>query len=1061
MLIHELLACHAAENPAKTAVSDVLGKISYGELEARSAAAARALSALGARAGDTAAVYVPYIKEIVLGAFSAWRAGCVYLPFDDAYPEERLNYMLENSGAVAIMTVREFWRQKPLEFPERKVIYLDDLTAAVVATDPEPSLTEDTPAMLLYTSGTTGRPKGVLHTHGLLANLLEWMDPREAPEVNENSRGGIATGFTFVGSQVFMFGTLARGGTVCIAPEAARRELDCLNRFIHENRVTHIFLPSGLGAMLAEDYDIRGVCALVGGEKLRAFKGFVPENSLLFGYGCTETASVMAKRVFGNEERMLIGKPFGSTKARIVDETWRPLGAEKIGELLVASPFMSKGYFGLPELSEEKWVTLEGCRWYRTGDRARCTAEGEYEILGRTDNMVKLRGFRIETGEVEVQAVNAAARIGRGDVKETVVALRTVGGTDHLVCYYESDRELDVKAVKAEAAKYLAEYMVPDIWVRLDVLPRNQNGKVMRNELPQPERNRMHSHYTALDSEVLARLVYTLEDVLETTVSISPDDRFTDLGGTSLTAMKYTALLREQGIRITSAQVLQLNVLRKIADAADVAWEQLWSREEYEGIRKDFSSRGEHILKVMPITSEQDEMLFKQILYPDRFLFKNAVFLQVDTPVTEKDLREVLDILSEENEELRTAIVYHDAATVQQVITDRRIPLEVVETEEFGGPEMREMKNRLLYSRMDLQRDSLIRMIYLRAGTRYILCVLTHCIAIDDARRNSFLARLMEALSERYPGDEAIRGWRELLEESLTSLHQPDADGCQPVQEGSLGETGLSRTTPPEICVYSENKGPKLVFVHTANTGSAAYYRLAARIGDQVSFSVIEPFNLYHPEEARYGIRQIAARYIEILKRHQPEGPYLLGGWCYGGVVAHEMACQLETAGEDVRYLFLMDAHATTSERLRRFFMGMSSEINRHYFETSPLFSDLRKAGMLEAMVRNATHVSEDMMNHVPSVFHGNVLYFKPDRIPAGISEESRRYWNTMMTYEAGNYEHYCCRDKLRIVHTPQEHDLMMDDPSLDIIVPELLRAAEESGPEGNIRLSGKGERSD
>ena len=173
------------------------------------------------------------------------------------------------------------------------------------------------------------------------------------------------------------------------------------------------------------------------------------------------------------------------------------------------------------------------------------------------------------------------------------------------------------------------------------------------------------------------------------------------------------------------------------------------------------------------------------------------------------------------------------------------------------------------------------------------------------------------------------------------------------------------------------------------------------------------------------------------------------------------MACQLETAGEDVRYLFLMDAHATTSERLRRFFMGMSSEINRHYFETSPLFSDLRKAGMLEAMVRNATRVSEDMMNHVPSVFHGNVLYFKPDRIHAGISEESRRYWNTMMTYEAGNYEHYCCRDKLRIVHTPQEHDLMMDDPSLDIIVPELLRAAEENEPEGNIRLSGKGERSD
>ena len=1052
MLIHELMARHAAENPMKTAVSDFRGEMSYGELEARSAAAARTLSAFGVRAGSAAAVYVPYVKEIVLGAFSAWRAGCVYLPFDDAYPEERLNYMLGNSGAEAILTVREFWKLKPLEFPQEKVIFLDELTAAGEAPDPDSALTKDSPAMLLYTSGTTGRPKGVLHTHGLLANLLEWMDPREAPEVNENSRGGIATGFTFVGSQVFMFGTLAKGGTVCIAPEAARRELDCLNRFIHENRITHIFLPSGLGAMLAEDYDIRGVCALVGGEKLRAFRGFVSGNTLLFGYGCTETAAVMAKRVFGNEERMLIGKPCGSMKARIVDENFMPLGAEEVGELLVASPFMSKGYYGLPELSAEKWIMLDDRRWYRTGDRARCTADGEYEILGRADNMVKLRGFRIETGEVEVQAVNAAARIGRGDVKETAVALRTVGGTDHLVCYYESDRDLDAKAVKAEAAKYLAEYMVPDMWVRLDALPRNQNGKVMRDALPQPERNRTHVHYSALDSEVLARFVYTLEDVLETTVSIRPDDRFTDLGGTSLTAMKYTALLREQGIKVTSAQVLRLNVLRKIAEAADVAWEQLWSREEYEEIRKDFASRGEHILKVLPITSAQDEMLFRQILYPDRFIFKNAVFLQIDSPVTEKDLRKALDILSEENEELRAAIVYHDVSTIQQVITDRKIPLEIVETEQFGGPEMREMKNRILYSRMDLQRDSLMKVIYLCSGGRYILCIITHCIAFDDARRNTCVARLMRALEDRYTGDEAIRGWRELLEESNSS---PDSSKSK---EGLSETAGTGAKVPPEICVYSENRGPKLVFVHTANTGSAAYYRLAARIGDRVSFSVIEPYNLYHPEEACYGIRQIAAKYIEILKRHQPEGPYFLGGWCYGGMVAHEMACQLEAAGEEVRYLFLLDSHATTNERLRKFFKGMSAEIGRSYFETSPLFRDLREAGMLEAMVQNAAHSSEDMMNHVPSVFHGNVLYFKPDQIPAGISEESRRYWNRMMEYEAGNYEHYCCRDRLRIVHTPQEHDLMMEDPSLDIIVPELLNAVGKSETEKSESLPCKGD---
>ena len=1042
MLIHELMARHAAENPSKPAVADVRGKMSYGELETRSAAAARALAMIDAGNGKVAAVYVPYTKEIVLGAFSAWRAGSVYLPMDEAYPDERLNFMLENSGTAGILTVRELWKRKPLQFPEEKVIFLDEQPTKENSDAPQIHLTEDSPAMLLYTSGTTGRPKGVLHTHRLISNLLDWMDPHEAPEVDDNARGGVATGFTFVATQVFMFGTLTKGGSVWIAPEAARKDLGFLNQFIHENRITHLFLPSSLGSVLAEDYDIRDVCVLVGGEKLRAFKPFVPGNTLLLGYGCTETGVLMARKAFGNEERMTIGKPSPGTNARIVDDELRPLDAEEVGELLISSPFMSRQYFKLPDLSAEKWITLDNAQWYRTGDRARRTAGGEYEILGRTDNMVKLRGFRIETGEVEVQVVNAAARIGRSDVKEVAAVLRTVGGTDHLVCYYESDRELDSKAVKAEAAKYLAEYMVPDIWVRVDAMPRNANGKVIRGELPQPKRDRTHAIHEALDSEVLARLVYTLEDVLETNVSISPDDRFTDLGGTSLTAMRYTTLLREQGIKITSAQVLQLNELRKIADAAEVVYEQLWSREEYEEIRKDFASRGEHILKVLPISPAQDEMLFKQILYPDRFIFKNVVFLQVDSPLEAKDLRDALDTVSKENEALRAAIVFHDVSTIQQVITDRKIPLEIMNAEQFSGPEMREMKNRILYTPMDLQRDSLMRVIYLQAGGRYILCVITHCIAFDDARRNACVSRLMRALEERYPGDEAIRGWRELLEENDSSPRSAESNA------GFPETTGISKKAPPDICVYSENKGPKLVFVHTANTGSSAYYRLAARIGDRVSFSVIEPFNLYHPDEARYGIKQIAAKYIEILKHRQPEGPYLLGGWCYGGMVAHEMACQMEAAGEDVRYLFLLDAHATTNERLRKFFKGMSAEINRSYFETSPLFRDLRESGMLEDMIRNAAHSSEDMMNHVPSVFHGNTLYFKPDRIPAGVSEESRRYWRKMMEFEAGNYEHYCCRNKLRIVHTPHEHDLMMDDPSLDIIVPEMLKAIEGCTPE-------------
>ncbi len=1037
-LFHELIAEYAAAFPDKAAAVDPRGEISYGEMERLSYGFSRVLAALGTETGDAVAVYVPYTGEILLGAVSALRAGAVFIPFDCEYPVERLTFMLEDSGAKAILTTRELWEQKPLGFPEERVVFMDEPPSQEQKDVHCETLSDNSPAMLLYTSGTTGKPKGVLHIHKMLLHIADWMNVHEGAEMDGSTRSGVITSFSFVGTQMFLLGPLSKGGTVCIAPEAARKDLGYLHSFLAEQHITHIFVPSGLAAILAEDHDISGIFVFAAGEKLRNFRPLVPGNFLIDSYGSTETSGVLSKKVYGDETRILVGKPFTNTKTMIADEAMKPVKPGEAGELLISSEFMSRQYWKLPELSREKWIELDGTTWFRTGDRALLTAEGDHDILGRIDNMVKLRGFRIETGEVEAQVSAAAIKLGRSDVKQVVVTVKTVGGVENLVCYYESGQELDSQAVTEEIAKNLTEYMIPKLWVRMDAMPRNANGKVMRGELPQPRRQRKNSHYEALDSEVLARLVYTLEDLLDTSVSFSPEDRFTDLGGTSLIAIKYSALLREQGIRISSAQVLRLNVLRSIAEAADIAYEQLWTEKEYRMIREDFAARGEKILKVLPITPEQDDMLFKQILYPDRFDFRSAAFFQVDSPVSEKDLREVLDIVSEENEALRSAIVFHDVGVIQQVITDRKIPLEISDSEAIGSREMFETQNRLLCSPTDLQRTCPVQVIYLRTEGRYMLCVLTNRTAFDQTKRSVFLARLMGLLEERYPEDEAIHGWRELLEESLT-----ESTGDAAEHKGEI-----STEKPPDICVYSENDGPKTVFIHTANTGSSAYYRLAARIGSKVSFSVIEPFNLYHQDEARYGIKQIAEKYIEILKRRQPQGPYILGGWCYGGVIAHEMACQLEKAGDDVRYLFLLDSHATTNEQLRSSFKAMSMQVDRTYFETSPLFADLREAGMLEAVIQNSMHSSEDMMNHDPSVFHGNVLYFKPDQIPSGISEESRRYWKRMMGFEAGNYERYCEPDKLRIVHTPHEHDLMMDDPSLNIIVPEMMKAIEESKKE-------------
>ena len=210
-LIHELVTGYAGCHPEKTVLSDPEGALSYGEFEKKTACLSARLSALGFLTGDAAAVYVPYTKDIMTGAFCVLRSGGVYIPFDDAYPAERLEYMLKDSEAQAILTVHELWEKKKLDFPEDRVIFMDDPLDMHEGSEIKPVLSEDSPAMLLYTSGTTGNPKGVLHTHRMMLHIADWIDIHEDAAMDENTRSGVMSSFSFVGSCMFLFGPLKRG----------------------------------------------------------------------------------------------------------------------------------------------------------------------------------------------------------------------------------------------------------------------------------------------------------------------------------------------------------------------------------------------------------------------------------------------------------------------------------------------------------------------------------------------------------------------------------------------------------------------------------------------------------------------------------------------------------------------------------------------------------------------------------------------------------------------------------------------------------------------------------
>lgn len=1034
--IYDYLAEYAARNPQKTAISDENGALTYAELNGKSSALALRLEQMKINQGDAVAVYVPYVKELILGTFAAMRAGGAYLPLEYTYPDDRLSFMLKDSSASAMLTLRTFWDERPLDFPSERVIFMDDISDSALSISAD--IPMDAPAMILYTSGTTGRPKGVILPHTMMVSLMDWAFIHEGTKLTEDSRIGIMSGLTFSATTLILYSPFMYGGTVLLAPEPVRKDMDLLHTFLRENSVTHTFLPAGLATTIVEHYDMSGINIFAGGEKLRNFHSVSPETRLINTYGCTETGAVISAVIRGDEDVIPIGLLSPDTEAMIADDSLCPVPSGETGELLVRNARMARCYLGLPEQTNAKWIGINGETWYRTGDRARQSADGLYYILGRTDNMIKIRGFRVETGEVETQIAGAAAKLGI-TLRNSTVVVRTVNGIDHLTCYYESTEEADTRLIAEKISVSLASYMVPDIWVRMDAMPRNANGKIMRSQLPQPE-----SYASApgmVFSEAEARVVEIAASVLGIRSYISPDDGFETLGGTSIKAMEFVSELRNAGIHISSSEVLKLNTLREIAEKAEIQYERFWTQQEYEQIRADFAARGEHIEKVLPLTPEQDEALFELLLHPDRQGSRHVFMFQVDSVITAKELRRALDTVSDEFDQLRSSIVFHKVSVIQQVITDRTVPVQIIEYPEENLSGLKELYNTLSRKYADLQQESSVQIVCVNMAKESFIFVLDYMAGINMSAARRYIARMMDVLSVFHPEDETIASWIDLFNMNISAVNEKK--GTKRIHEVLTRTSEKQRQGTEAIHVYSDlPEKKKLIFVHTGNTGSEAYYSLAGRIRNDFSFAVLEPFNLYHPAEAKYGIRNIAARYVETLKKFQPEGPYILGGWCYGGIVAHEMACQLQAMDEKIEYLFLLDSHVILDERVRKKAEAMHSSADREYFETADLFEDMRLHGMLDTLVENSRHVGYDMMTHAPSHYDGPCLYFKPKELPAAATGGAREYWDLMKNeYAAGGYENYCSKELLTVLETPHEHDLMMDNDSLDIIVPSIYQA--------------------
>ncbi|MCS0504911.1 amino acid adenylation domain-containing protein [Ancylobacter mangrovi] len=539
-----LIARALAATPEAPALRFAGRTLSYGELDVRSAALAHDLARRGIGRGDIVAVALPRSVELIVALIGVLRAGAAYLPLDLAHPDERLGRILA-SAAPRLALARapdapRFAGRVEVLAPEA---WPEEPTGAAPE-EPRP----DDAAYVIYTSGSTGEPKGVVIEHRAIVNRLEWM--RVHYGFGPQDRILQKTPATFDVSVWEFFLPFLAGACLVVAPPEAHRDPVALARLIREERVTTAhFVPSMLAAFLAEP-SARGLAlarVFCSGEELpadlreRFHRTLKAELHNL--YGPTEAAVDVSYWPAGPEDLsrpVPIGFPVWNTRLYVLDERGRAQPPNVPGHLFLAGVQLARGYLGRPDLTGERFVPdpfVPGERMYATGDLALWRPDGAVVFLGRSDHQIKIRGLRIELGEVE------AAVMSSGMVRQAGIVAREDGGTKRIVAYVVPDPGLEVETLRAHLGAHLPDYMVPAAFVALDALPVTSNGKLDRAALPAPDF--AGSGARPPQSETEKRLAVLFAEQLKLDGPISAEDDFFALGGDSLQAVGLLLHVRE------------------------------------------------------------------------------------------------------------------------------------------------------------------------------------------------------------------------------------------------------------------------------------------------------------------------------------------------------------------------------------------------------------------------------------------------------------------------------------------------------------------------------------
>lgn len=723
----QLFEEQARKTPDAIAVVFGGNRISYGELSKRSSDLAVILKAKAV--SEITAIYVYPSIEMVIGILGILKSGSAFLPLDPHHNPRRTEAILQDSGCTLLVTQPELSRD--LSFPGTTVI--PDISEEKNNSEQEFTCGASELLYVIYTSGSTGKPKGVKITHRNLVNYHTWFVRKS--RLSANDKLLLSTSYAFDAIYTQFFSALLTGAELHVVPRETYLSPGGLIEYIDRHGISFLkFTPTLFGSIISapefENASFKSVRLLMlGGEAihpadLSRIAASHPHIELMNHFGPTETTigsvacSIDKKDLAGFIKRPVIGKPISNTRCYILGKDGELLPPGSKGELCISGDGVGLGYLNREELTAEKFIPdpfNEGERLYKTGDLARWTPEGDIEYLGRIDHQLKIRGYRVEPGEIEAH-LSSYEQISR-----CIVALKEKEDRSFLVAYY-TGKEAEAPALRAFLMERLPDYMVPSFYVHLDKMPLTPNGKIDRKALPEPEL-RPDKSYAAPSNKTEETLVRLWSEILKLPAeNISVEQSFFELGGDSLTANTLILKMREVfGVTISWPALFAhptIRYLQQLIGTSEKASDDAVPLQAPAG-------------NFYPATRSQKSFFIGAKFNPSEVFFDIMALYEASGSINLSRLENAIRQVIQRHESLRTSFTIEKGKVMQIVSDDFQFDLTVIETGNGDIYEVvRSLKKPFNYN------GFLLRAYFIKAaGRQYLFLDMPHIIGDGHSLR--------------------------------------------------------------------------------------------------------------------------------------------------------------------------------------------------------------------------------------------------------------------------------------------------------------------------------------